>query len=118
MLPVGVCVRARVHRRVNLTDFFLLMQAIGKAVFLKAMNLRTARGRDLLSPASLFFSFSPLVGFRRNEEMRAMEVLPILKEKVAFLSGKIMCVSVIVCFYSTALLEEERLHEARSSVCI
>uniref|UniRef100_A0A669EC64 non-specific serine/threonine protein kinase n=1 Tax=Oreochromis niloticus TaxID=8128 RepID=A0A669EC64_ORENI len=26
-------------------------------------------------------------GFRRNEEMRAMEVLPILKEKVAFLSG-------------------------------
>ncbi|KAM4724709.1 triple functional domain protein isoform 3-T3 [Anableps anableps] len=29
----------------------------------------------------------PLSGFRRNEEMRAMEVLPILKEKVAFLSG-------------------------------
>ncbi|XP_030003262.1 triple functional domain protein isoform X2 [Sphaeramia orbicularis] len=28
-----------------------------------------------------------LTGFRRNEEMRAMEVLPILKEKVAFLSG-------------------------------
>lgn len=28
-------------------------------------------------------------GFRRNEEMRAMEVLPILKEKVAFLSGKL-----------------------------
>uniref|UniRef100_A0A8C9VEA4 non-specific serine/threonine protein kinase n=1 Tax=Scleropages formosus TaxID=113540 RepID=A0A8C9VEA4_SCLFO len=26
-------------------------------------------------------------GFRRNEEMKAMEVLPILKEKVAFLSG-------------------------------
>ncbi|XP_023816065.1 triple functional domain protein isoform X5 [Oryzias latipes] len=26
-------------------------------------------------------------GFRRNEETRAMEVLPILKEKVAFLSG-------------------------------
>uniref|UniRef100_A0A8C7DLT6 non-specific serine/threonine protein kinase n=1 Tax=Oncorhynchus kisutch TaxID=8019 RepID=A0A8C7DLT6_ONCKI len=26
-------------------------------------------------------------GFRRNEDMRAMEVLPILKEKVAFLSG-------------------------------
>lgn len=29
-------------------------------------------------------------GFRRNEEMRAMEVLPILREKVAFLSGKIV----------------------------
>ncbi|XP_039976875.1 triple functional domain protein isoform X2 [Xiphias gladius] len=28
-----------------------------------------------------------IAGFRRNEEMRAMEVLPILKEKVAFLSG-------------------------------
>ncbi|RXN26494.1 triple functional domain isoform X4 [Labeo rohita] len=28
-----------------------------------------------------------LPGFRRNEEMKAMEVLPILKEKVAFLSG-------------------------------
>uniref|UniRef100_A0A673ZG74 non-specific serine/threonine protein kinase n=1 Tax=Salmo trutta TaxID=8032 RepID=A0A673ZG74_SALTR len=27
------------------------------------------------------------IGFRRNEDMRAMEVLPILKEKVAFLSG-------------------------------
>uniref|UniRef100_A0A669CY15 non-specific serine/threonine protein kinase n=1 Tax=Oreochromis niloticus TaxID=8128 RepID=A0A669CY15_ORENI len=32
------------------------------------------------------YLWSP-VGFRRNEEMRAMEVLPILKEKVAFLSG-------------------------------
>ncbi|XP_076735501.1 triple functional domain protein isoform X3 [Maylandia zebra] len=32
-------------------------------------------------------SLVPLTGFRRNEEMRAMEVLPILKEKVAFLSG-------------------------------
>uniref|UniRef100_A0A671NYI3 non-specific serine/threonine protein kinase n=1 Tax=Sinocyclocheilus anshuiensis TaxID=1608454 RepID=A0A671NYI3_9TELE len=32
----------------------------------------------------LLFCFS---GFRRNEEMKAMEVLPILKEKVAFLSG-------------------------------
>ncbi|XP_061111620.1 triple functional domain protein isoform X1 [Conger conger] len=30
---------------------------------------------------------SQLGGFRRNEEMKAMEVLPILKEKVAFLSG-------------------------------
>ena len=27
-------------------------------------------------------------GFRRNEDMKAMEVLPILKEKVAYLSGK------------------------------
>uniref|UniRef100_I3JLR7 non-specific serine/threonine protein kinase n=1 Tax=Oreochromis niloticus TaxID=8128 RepID=I3JLR7_ORENI len=35
-----------------------------------------------------FVLFSHLfTGFRRNEEMRAMEVLPILKEKVAFLSG-------------------------------
>ncbi|KAM8883086.1 triple functional domain protein-like isoform 4-T4 [Synchiropus picturatus] len=30
---------------------------------------------------------SHTAGFRRNEDMRAMEVLPILKEKVAFLSG-------------------------------
>ncbi|XP_054619203.1 triple functional domain protein isoform X7 [Dunckerocampus dactyliophorus] len=30
---------------------------------------------------------SQIAGFRRNEDMRAMEVLPILKEKVAFLSG-------------------------------
>ena len=29
--------------------------------------------------------------------MRAMEVLPILKEKVAFLSGKIKCVCVRAC---------------------
>ncbi|KAL2080069.1 hypothetical protein ACEWY4_023862 [Coilia grayii] len=30
---------------------------------------------------------APRLCFRRNEEMKAMEVLPILKEKVAFLSG-------------------------------
>ncbi|XP_055012937.1 triple functional domain protein isoform X4 [Boleophthalmus pectinirostris] len=30
---------------------------------------------------------SQIAGFKRNEQMRAMEVLPILKEKVAFLSG-------------------------------
>ncbi|XP_017309827.2 triple functional domain protein isoform X3 [Ictalurus punctatus] len=30
---------------------------------------------------------SQIKGFRRNEEMKAVEVLPILKEKVAFLSG-------------------------------
>lgn len=36
------------------------------------------------SVSQLWFCFS---GFRRNEEMKAMEVLPILKEKVAFLSG-------------------------------
>ncbi|RXN22873.1 triple functional domain isoform X5 [Labeo rohita] len=29
----------------------------------------------------------PLSGFHRNEDMKAIEVLPILKEKVAFLSG-------------------------------
>uniref|UniRef100_A0A8C3U7J9 non-specific serine/threonine protein kinase n=1 Tax=Catharus ustulatus TaxID=91951 RepID=A0A8C3U7J9_CATUS len=32
----------------------------------------------------IFFFFS---GFRKNDEMKAMEVLPILKEKVAYLSG-------------------------------
>lgn len=30
-----------------------------------------------------------LSGFRKNDEMKAMDVLPILKEKVAYLSGKI-----------------------------
>lgn len=40
--------------------------------------------------------------------MRAMEVLPILKEKVAFLSGKIMCVSMIVCLKSTALIKGKK----------
>lgn len=33
----------------------------------------------------LFFSVS---GFHRNEDMKAIDVLPILKEKVAFLSGQ------------------------------
>uniref|UniRef100_A0A8C2BG76 non-specific serine/threonine protein kinase n=1 Tax=Cyprinus carpio TaxID=7962 RepID=A0A8C2BG76_CYPCA len=33
----------------------------------------------------IFFEF--LLGFHRNEDMKAIEVLPILKEKVAFLSG-------------------------------
>lgn len=31
---------------------------------------------------------SVFIGFNRNEEMKAIEVLPILKEKVAFLSGE------------------------------
>ena len=34
--------------------------------------------------------------------MRAMEVLPILKEKVAFLSGKIKCVCVCMCVRACA----------------
>lgn len=29
-----------------------------------------------------------ILGFRKNDEMKAMDVLPILKEKVAYLSGK------------------------------
>ncbi len=40
---------------------------------------------------SILFCFS---GFRRNEDMKAMEVLPILKEKVAFLSG-VFCVTLL-----------------------
>lgn len=48
---------------------------------------------------SFFFISLPL-GFRRNEEMRAMEVLPILKEKVAFLSGKTI-LSVVVLVLQT-----------------
>uniref|UniRef100_A0AAY4E3F5 non-specific serine/threonine protein kinase n=1 Tax=Denticeps clupeoides TaxID=299321 RepID=A0AAY4E3F5_9TELE len=42
------------------------------------------------SPGSRLMISSPppvLAGFRRNEDMKATEVLPILKEKVAFLSG-------------------------------
>lgn len=58
------------------------------------------QARSALTHFSVFSIF-PLAGFRRNEEMRAMEVLPILKEKVAFLSGKIMCVydgmSLVCC---------------------
>lgn len=45
----------------------------------------------------LFFSsslaktvcFLCVSGFHRNEDMKAIDVLPILKEKVAFLSGQI-----------------------------
>ena len=36
----------------------------------------------------MWFIPSLLPAFKRNEEMRAIEVLPILKEKVAFLSGE------------------------------
>uniref|UniRef100_A0A4W3IC27 Rho guanine nucleotide exchange factor 25 n=1 Tax=Callorhinchus milii TaxID=7868 RepID=A0A4W3IC27_CALMI len=36
---------------------------------------------------SLLILFHLFAGFRKNDEMKAMEVLPILKEKVAFLSG-------------------------------
>uniref|UniRef100_A0A665THJ3 non-specific serine/threonine protein kinase n=1 Tax=Echeneis naucrates TaxID=173247 RepID=A0A665THJ3_ECHNA len=50
----------------------------------------TACASSLSSYVGVFSSLSIVSlhpGFRRNEEMRAMEVLPILKEKVAFLSG-------------------------------
>ncbi|MFT7811725.1 triple functional domain protein isoform X1 [Arapaima gigas] len=40
----------------------------------------------LVTLSNVTCTFSPK-GFHRNEEMKAMEVLPILKEKVAFLSG-------------------------------
>lgn len=33
--------------------------------------------------------FLCISGFRKNDEMKAMDVLPILKEKVAYLSGKV-----------------------------
>lgn len=61
----------------------------------------------------LFFSpfFSLYEGFRRNEEMRAMEVLPILKEKVAFLSGKIMCLNVSVCVCLASQVCQPRLSD-------
>uniref|UniRef100_A0A803VNF9 non-specific serine/threonine protein kinase n=1 Tax=Ficedula albicollis TaxID=59894 RepID=A0A803VNF9_FICAL len=39
---------------------------------------------EFLTNHLFFFFFS---GFRKNDEMKAMEVLPILKEKVAYLSG-------------------------------
>lgn len=36
-----------------------------------------------------YLVFSFYSGFRKNDEMKAMEVLPILKEKVAYLSGTV-----------------------------
>uniref|UniRef100_A0A8D2ZTY4 non-specific serine/threonine protein kinase n=1 Tax=Scophthalmus maximus TaxID=52904 RepID=A0A8D2ZTY4_SCOMX len=42
-------------------------------------------GTSLASLTPLFASV--LLGFHRNEDMKAIDVLPILKEKVAFLSG-------------------------------
>lgn len=58
----------------------------------------------LLLKFDCFFWFFCLVFsvFKRNEEMRAMEVLPILKEKVAFLSGK--CLSIIIKMFNYDLL--------------
>lgn len=49
------------------------------------MHSMRITGLYLISLLYVTLSFS---GFRRNEEMKAMEVLPILKEKVAFLSGR------------------------------
>lgn len=43
-------------------------------------------GTSLASLTPLFASV--LLGFHRNEDMKAIDVLPILKEKVAFLSGQ------------------------------
>lgn len=41
---------------------------------------------SLKQPSDFIFFF---LGFRKNDEMKAMDVLPILKEKVAYLSGKV-----------------------------
>lgn len=43
---------------------------------------------DTQATQSLYFLLC-LSGFRKNDEMKAMDVLPILKEKVAYLSGKV-----------------------------
>lgn len=42
---------------------------------------------SLKQPSDFIFFF--ISGFRKNDEMKAMDVLPILKEKVAYLSGKV-----------------------------
>lgn len=47
----------------------------------------------ILLADSLLFCVS---GFHRNEDMKAIDVLPILKEKVAFLSGQINAVAVYI----------------------
>lgn len=38
-------------------------------------------------------------GFHRNEDMKAIDVLPILKEKVAFLSGQTFIMTVFQCIF-------------------
>lgn len=43
---------------------------------------------SLKQPSNFIFFFF-ISGFRKNDEMKAMDVLPILKEKVAYLSGKV-----------------------------
>lgn len=40
-------------------------------------------------------SFLCVSGFHRNEDMKAIDVLPILKEKVAFLSGQIHAILIL-----------------------
>lgn len=44
---------------------------------------------DFCRESVLLISVFPVLGFHRNEDMKAIDVLPILKEKVAFLSGQI-----------------------------
>lgn len=46
-------------------------------------------------PADLS-TFLCVSGFHRNEDMKAIDVLPILKEKVAFLSGQMFIVTVYI----------------------
>lgn len=46
-------------------------------------------------PALLTSLFFCVLGFHRNEDMKAIDVLPILKEKVAFLSGQIYTVQLL-----------------------
>ncbi|KAG9355723.1 hypothetical protein JZ751_000561 [Albula glossodonta] len=67
-------------------NFPSLPSAVGpEGVLDSSLQLLERSSSQTLIPSKIFLLLQ--MRFRRNEEMKAMEVLPILKEKVAFLSG-------------------------------
>lgn len=97
-LPLNLCVRVCM-RACNSRILLLLFSSPSPYSCRTNWNSRCLKAVDpsplQVAEISLVPNHLPFIrlllclpGFRRNEEMRAMEVLPILKEKVAFLSGE------------------------------
>lgn len=83
------------------------------------MQCCEARSRDMLS-SNVTFLFFCFAGSFRNDGLKAADVLPILKEKVAFVSGEHIISASLQPSISTAccilVLMVLQSHEALGSI--
>lgn len=77
-----------VHRTLESVSWcFYVIYRLSPARFQETWSVHEAGNKDMLSP-NVAFLFSCFVGSFRNDGLKAADVLPILKEKVAFVSGE------------------------------